>query len=184
MEDEHDRSRKLDDLNVKDWPLENSFNVVSDFLNSVPGNSRVTEPEMNLRASSPNSESSSRMSFVHETNFQTYQAVNQKLETLEQQMCELSILLVQSDLRREKFLARAVAQLQSISAAVHFESATVNFPNDSEVEPKTPPTKDMGVDPMFLDTTTMGITDTLPNYHTTDYGLLEGNPSQVVRKMN
>ena len=40
----------------------------------------------------------------------------------------------------------------------------------------TPPTKEIGVDPMFLDTTTMGIADTLPIYHLADYGLLEGNP--------
>ena len=142
----------------------------------MPGNSRVTEPEMNLRASSPSSVSSSRMSFLHETSFQTGQALNLKLETLKQQMDELSILLTQSDLGREKLLARALAQLQSISVAAHFQSATINIPNDSEVEPMTPPTKEMGVDPMFLDTTTMGIADTLPNYHLADYGLLEGNP--------
>ena len=34
----------------------------------------------------------------------------------------------------------------------------------------------MAVDPMFLDTTTMGNTDTLPIHHTIDCGLLEGNP--------
>ena len=176
MVDEHDRSTKLEDLNLEDWPLEDSFKLVSDFLDSMPDNSRVTEPEMNLRASSPSSVSSSRMSFLHETSFQTCQAVNQKLETLEQQMDELSILLTQSDLRREKLLARALAEFQSISVAAHFESATINIPNNSEVEPMTPPTKDMGVDPMFLDTTTMGIADTLPIYHLSDYGLLEGNP--------
>ena len=32
----------------------------------------------------------------------------------------------------------------------------------------------MGVDPNFLDTTTMGMADTLPIYHTADYGLPEG----------
>ena len=166
--------------------MENSFNVLSDFLDSIPGNLRVTEPEMNLRASNPSSVSSSRMSFLHETSFQTYQAVNQKLETLEQQMDELSILLTQNDLRREKFLARALAQLQSISAAVHFERATINNPNDSEVEPMTPPTKDimLGIDPMFLHTTTMGIADTLPIYHFADYGLLEGNPCSSDTKEN
>ena len=174
MVDEHDRSTKLEDLNLEDWPLEDSFKLVSDFLDSMPGNSRVTEPEMNLRASSPSSVSSSRMSFLHETSFRTCQAVNQKLETLEQQIDELSILLTQRG--REKLLARALAQLQWISVVAHFESATINIPNDSDVEPMTPPTKDMGVDPMFLDSTTMGIADTLPNYHLADYGLLEGNP--------
>ena len=64
-------------------------------------------------------------------------------------MDELSILLVQSDLRRAKLLARALAQLQLISAAVHFESATINISNVSEVEPMTPPPKDMGVDQCF-----------------------------------
>ena len=140
----------------------------------MSGKSHVTEPEGMKRASSPSSVSSSRMSSLFETSFHTYEAVNQKLEILEQQMDELSISFTQSDLRRENILARALVQLQSISAAVHFESATINFQNDSEVEPMTPPTKD--IDPMFLDTTTMSITDTLPLYQTNDYGLLEGNP--------
>ena len=59
--------------------------------------------------------------------------------------------------------------------AVQFENATINIPNDSEVEPMTPPTKNMEVDPTFLDTTTMGIADTLPEYHAGDNGLLELN---------
>ena len=176
MVDEHDRSTKLEDLNLEDWPLEDSFKLVYDFLDLMPFNSQDTEPEKSIKASSLSSVSSSRMTFLHETCFQTCQAVNQKLGTLEQQMDELSILLTQSDLRREKLLARALAQLQSISVAAHFESATINIPTDSEVEPMTPPTKDMGVDPMFLDTTTKGIADTLPIYHLADYGLLEGNP--------
>ena len=39
----------------------------------------------------------------------------------------------------------------------------------------TPPTEDMGVDPISLDTTTMGNADTLPEYHAGDNGLLERN---------
>ena len=131
----------------------------------MPGNSRVIEPERIMRAFNPISVSSSRRCSLHETSFQTYQALHQKLETLDQQMDELSILLAQSNL----------AQLQSISAAVHFESATINIPSDSDTEPMTPPTKDMWVDPIFLDTTTMSMADTLPLYHNADYGLLEGN---------
>ena len=142
----------------------------------MPFNSQDTEPEMSMKTSSSSSVWSSKGFSLHETTIQTYQKQNQQLEALKQQMDELSILLTQNDLRNEKFLARALAQLQSISVAVHFESATINIPNDSEVEPMTPPTKDMGVDPMFLDTTTMGIADTLPIYHPADYGLLEGNP--------
>ena len=176
MVDEHDRSTKLEDLNLEDWPLEDSFKLVSDFLDSMPFNSQDTELEMSIKTSSPSSVSSSKGFSLHETSIQTYQKQDQQLETLEQQMNELSILLTQSDLRREKLLARALAQLQSISVAVNFESATINIPNDSEVEPLTAPTKDMEVDPMFLDTTTMGIADTLPIYHLADYGLLEGNP--------
>ena len=65
-------------------------------------------------------------------------------------MDEISTLLAQSDRRREKLIARALAQLQSMSAAVHFESATINIPDNAEVEPTTPPTKDMGEDPIFL----------------------------------
>ena len=114
------------------------------------------------------------MSSLHKTSIQTYRPLNQKLETLEQQLDEVSFLLAQSVLRKEKLLARALMQLQSISAAVHSKSATISIPNDPEVEPMTPSTKDMGVDPISLDTTTKGMADTLPIYHTADYGMLEG----------
>ena len=129
---------------MKDWPLDDSFKLVSDFLDSMPFNSQDTEPEMSIKTSSPSTVSSSKGFSFHETSIQIYQKQDQQLEALEQQMDELSILLTQSDLRREKLLARALAQLQSISVAVHFKSATINIPNDSEVEPMTPPTKDMG----------------------------------------
>ena len=45
MLDEHDRSTKLEDLNLEDWPLEDSFKPVSNFLDSMPSNSQDTEPE-------------------------------------------------------------------------------------------------------------------------------------------
>ena len=175
MADEHDRSTKLGDVIVEDLPLENRFKFVADFLDSMPGNSRVTEPGRIIRASSPSSVSSSRLCSLHETSIQTYQTLNQELETLKQQMDELSIFLAQSDLRREKLLAQALAKLQSISTAVHFDCATITIPNASESEPLTPPTKDMGVDPISLDTTTVSIADTLPKYHADDNGLRERN---------
>ena len=53
MVDEHDRSTKLEDLNLKDWPLEDSFNSVSNFLDSMPSNSQDTEPEKSIRIPSP-----------------------------------------------------------------------------------------------------------------------------------
>ena len=43
MVDEHDRSTKLEDLNLKDWPLEDSFKPVSNFLDSLLSNSQGTE---------------------------------------------------------------------------------------------------------------------------------------------
>ena len=43
--DEHDRSTKLEDLNLKDWPLEDSFKPVSNFLNPMPSNPQGTELE-------------------------------------------------------------------------------------------------------------------------------------------
>ena len=174
--DEYVRSTKLEDLNLENWPLEDSFKLVSIFLDSKPYNSQDTEPEMSIKNSSPSSVSSSKGFSLHETSIQIYQKQDQQLEALEQQMDEISVLLAQSGLRREKLLAGALEQLQSTSAAVHFESATINIPNDSEVEPMTPRTKDMGVDPVFFHTTTMGIADTLPISHLADYGLLEGNP--------
>ena len=96
-----------------------------------------------------------------------------KLEALEQQMDEMSIFLAQGTIRREKLLA----QMQSINAEVqaHLTNADINVSNDVKSEPLTPPTKDMGVDPISLDTTTMGIADTLPEYHTGENGLRERN---------
>ena len=96
-----------------------------------------------------------------------------KLEALEQQMDEMSIFLAQGTIRREKLLA----QMQSINAEVqaHLTNADINVSNDVKSEPLTPPTKDMGVDPISLDTTTMGIADTLPEYHTGESGLRERN---------
>ena len=38
MVDEHDRSTKLEDLNLEDWPLEDSFKIVFDFLDSMSSN--------------------------------------------------------------------------------------------------------------------------------------------------
>ena len=86
MVDEHGRSTKLEYLNVENWPLESSFDVVSNFQDSMPGKSRFTEPERIIRASSLSSVSSSRMSSLRETSMQNYHAQNQKLETLVQQM--------------------------------------------------------------------------------------------------
>ena len=79
--------------------------------------------------------------------------------------------------RREKLLARALAQMQSINAEVqaHLRNADINVSNDVKSEPLTPPTKDMGVDPTSLDTTTMGIADTLLEYHAGDNGFHERN---------
>ena len=177
MVDEHDRSTKLDDLNLEDWSLEDSFKIVSDFLDSMPSNTQDTEPERSIRTASPSSVSSSDRSSCQKTTIQIYQKQDQQLEALELQMDEISVLLAQSRLRREKLLARVLAQMQSINADVqiHLKSATINIPSDSEAEPITPLTKDMGVDPISLNTSTMIIADSLPKYHTGDNRLRERN---------
>ena len=177
MVDEHDRSTKLDDLNLEDWPLEDSFKIVSDFPDSMPSNTQDTEPERSIRTPSPSSVSSSDKSSRQKTTIQIYQKQDQQLEALEQQMDEISVLLAQSGLRREKLLARVLAQMQSIIADVqiHLRSATINISNDAEAEPMTPPTKDMGVDPISLNTSNMIIADTLPENHASDNRLRERN---------
>ena len=177
MVDEHDRSTKLEDLNLEDWPLEDSFNIVSDFLDSMPCNSQSTEQQRSIRTPSPSSVSSSDRSSRQKTTIQIYQKQDQQLEALEQQMHEISILLVQSEIRREKLLARVLAQMQSTNADVqiHLRSATINISNDAEAKPMIQPTKDMGLDPISLDTTTMSIADTLPEYHAGDNRVRERN---------
>ena len=177
MVDEHDRSTKLEDLNLEDWPLEDSFKIVSDFLDSMPCNSQSTEKQISIKTSSPSSVSPSKGFSLHETSIQIYQKQDQQLEALEQQMDEISILLVQSEIRREKLLARVLAQMKSINADVqiHLRSATINISNDAEAKPMTQPTEDMGLDPISLDTTTMSIADTFLEHHAGDNGLLERN---------
>ena len=44
----------------------------------------------------------------------------------------ISVLLAERDLRREKLLAQALGQMQWKSAAVRFESAFINTPNDAK----------------------------------------------------
>ena len=173
MVEEHDRSTKLEDLNLKRWPLEDSFKPVSNFLGSMPSNSQDTALERSIRTPSPSSVSSTKRSSLHEACIQFYQKQDQQLEALEQQMDEISVFLAQSTLRREKLLA----QIQAINAEVqiHLRNADINISNCVESEPLTPPTKDRGVDPTPLDTTTVGIADTLPEYHADDNGLRERN---------
>ena len=55
-------------------------------------------------------------------------------------------------------------------------NATITISNDTILESVMPPPRDMGVDPIYLNTTTMGIADTLPIYNADDNGLLEDNP--------
>ena len=175
MLDEHDRSTKLENLKLEDWPLEDRFRLISNFLDSMLSNAQDTQPERSHGTSSPSSVSASKRSSLHETSIQIYQNQDRQLEALEQQMDEISILLAQSGLRREKVLAGALAQMQSINADVqlHLRSATINIPNNAEAEPVTPPTGDMGMDPISLDPTTLSIADTLPENHASDNGLLE-----------
>ena len=92
-------------------------------------------------------------------------------------MDEISAFLEQTTLRREKLLARALAQMQLINAEVqvHLRNADINISDAVESEQLTPPTKDMGVDPISLDTTTMCIADSLPEYHAGDNGMRERN---------
>ena len=130
MVDEHDRSTKLEDLNLKE---EDSFKPVSNFLDSMPSNSQDTEPERSIRTPSPSLVSSSKRSSLHEASIQFYQKQDQQLEALEQQMGEISISLVQSEIRMEKLLARVLAQMQSINAEVqaHLRNARSMFQTTS-----------------------------------------------------
>ena len=149
-----------DYLNVEDWPLEDSFKVVSNFLDSMPCSRRATEPKK---------ETLSRKS-IYRTRLEKSEAINRKLT---QKVAEL-----------ENALDRVIAQVQARSAGtplhqqelVVLKNAIVTKPNDTKLESVIPPARDFGVDTISLDTTTLGIADTLPIYHAGDNGLLEGNP--------
>ena len=145
----------LEDLTLEDWPLEDSFKLVSDFLNTMPCNSQCTEQENDKRASSPSSVSSANICFLHRTSILIEKTQDLKWEALEQQMNEVSVWLAQSDIRREKVLARVLAQMQTINAdlqgPIHLKTAIINTPNDAETETMTSPAKDMVADPLSLD---------------------------------
>ena len=127
--DEHDRSMKSENLNLEDWPLEDGFKSVSDFLDSMPCNSQSTEQQKSRRVSSPSSVSSSDRSSLHKTSIQIETTQNLKLEALEQHMDEVFVWLAQSEIRREKLLARVLAQMQTINSdlqrPVHIKTVTI-----------------------------------------------------------
>ena len=70
MVDEHDRSTKLDDLNLENWPLEDNIKIVFNFLDSMPSNTQETEPERSIRTASPSSVMSSDRSSRQKTTTQ------------------------------------------------------------------------------------------------------------------
>ena len=130
MVNKHDRSTKSEDLNVKDWPLESSFNVVYDFLNSMTGNSCFTEPEKELV---------SLFSIVVDEKvlpqwYQYSDLSGTEPKAIDSRAAdEISVVLARSNLRKVKLVARSLAQLQSIMAAVHVKNAAISIPNDAEV---------------------------------------------------
>ena len=186
MVDEYDRSTKLEDLNLKYWPLEDSFRPVSKFLDSMLTNSQDTESEKSISTPSSSSVSLSKRSSLYETCIQFYQKQDQQLEALEQQMDEISVFLAQTTLRREKLLARALAQLQLINAEVqvYLRNADINISDAVESEQLTPPTKDMGwthnlwtPQPCVLLTLCLNITPVT-------MGCASATSTQVIRRMN
>ena len=146
VENEHqmtDQSTILDDSIVEDWPLEDVFKVVSDYLDSMPSSTRATKPTRGT---------SSRRS-IYRARLEKSEAINRKLT---QRLPEMN-----------NALARVIAQAQAMSAAtpsrqqelVVLKNAAVTISNDIKLESVIPPARDMGVDPIYLDTTTMCIAD-------------------------
>ena len=121
----------------------------------------VTEPERIIRASNPTSVSSSRMYFLIKP-FLDLSGTEPKAKDPRAADGRVINLVGTKRSTQREIASSSASALQSISAAVHFESATINIPDNAEVEPMTPRTEDMGVNPIFLDTTTIGIADTLP----------------------
>ena len=90
----------------------------------------------------------------------------------------------------DKILTQVSALMQAMSATIPMHqqepvvlnNATTKLPNDTKIEPMTVPTKDMVVNTVSLNNTTMGIATTSPLDHTADGGLLESNPATDYRK--
>ena len=96
---------------------------------------------------------------------------------MEQHLDEVSVWLAQSEIRREKLLARVLAQMQTITSdlqrPVHLKTVTIKI---SERELNDTACKVHGDKPNILNTTTMGIDDKLPGTPTADDVLPESNP--------
>ena len=123
----------------------------------------VTEQEKNSRASRPCSASSK------------YQALHQTLEALQQQMDKISVILAQSELRRKTASSSAsiiaVEECRVTLPKCHFQYSKRRQRASSETIYKK-----HGGRVKILDTTTAGITDTLPVCPAGDNRLLESNP--------
>ena len=94
-------------------------------------------------------------------------------------MDEISAFLEQSTLRREKQLARALAQPQLINAEVqvHLGNADINISDAVESEPLTPPTYLWTPQPCVLLTLCLNITPVT-------MGCASATSTQVIRRMN
>ena len=100
-----------------------------------------------------------------------WEIVESRNRELTEQLAEKQNLLVQ--IVAGKWVGSAAMSIpwQEATTSAH---ATITISNDPESV--TPPARDMGVDPISWDTTTMGNADTLPKYHADDNGFLEDNP--------
>ena len=157
-----DQSTNLDDLDEEDWPSRDSFRVDPDFSDLTKGSSRATESERETIMSTSSS-TSSRRSSLHRAQ------ADAKIRELTQQMAEMNKALTQMR------AMCATIQLQQQEPVVR-KSATIKLPYDSKIEPMTVPTKDLVVDTISWNNTTIGVANTSPVNPIADDGLLERNP--------
>ena len=95
---------------------------------------------------------------------------------LTQQLAEMHNLLAQMvQIVTEKRVTSAAMSIPWQKTTNSANATIITISNDAEVEPMTLPTKVMRMDPISLDTPTMGIADTLLVYHAGDIGLHERN---------
>ena len=107
--------------------------------------------------------------------FERWEKIEAETQALNRHLAEMPHLQAQTPIKLRAFYDFNTMSLPCLETTIS-ANATATISNDTTLESVTPPVRDMGVDPISLDTTSMGIADTIHVYHAGDNGLLEGNP--------
>ena len=165
-----DRSTNLDDLNAEDWLLNDRFKVVSDFLDSMPCNSRATKSERGTMISNSHS-TSPRRSSINRTLLEKTEAENQGFT---RQMAEMDHLQAQflTEMRASYHVNTMSIPCQETTISAN---VTTNLSIDTMLE-NVIPAGTWKYSQYLCTLQPWVLLIHKPIYHADDNGLLESNP--------